>query len=43
MDNGPAGKSEEGKILKLNGEKIGEPIEVSILRKEDFDSYKGKV
>lgn len=41
MDNGPAAKSEEGKNLKLNGEKIGEPLEVSILREEDFENYKG--
>jgi len=42
MENGPAAKSEEGKTLKLNGEKIGEPLEISTLRKEDFEAYKGK-
>ncbi|XP_054258712.1 putative aminopeptidase W07G4.4 [Macrosteles quadrilineatus] len=41
MNNGPAAKSAEGKIFKEYGEKIGEPLEVSTLRKEDFDVYKG--
>lgn len=42
MDNGPARKDDEARKLHLCGEKIGDPVEVSIIRREDFDFHKGK-
>lgn len=42
MDNGPARASGHGLRLQEEGEKIGDPFEISILRKEDFDMHSGK-
>ncbi|XP_001656227.2 putative aminopeptidase W07G4.4 [Aedes aegypti] len=42
MDNGPAKASGHGLRLQSEGEKIGEPFEISNLRKEDFDMHSGK-
>uniref|UniRef100_A0A1B6FUJ2 Cytosol aminopeptidase domain-containing protein n=1 Tax=Cuerna arida TaxID=1464854 RepID=A0A1B6FUJ2_9HEMI len=39
-DNGPAAKAEEGQILKVNSEKIGEPLEARVLKKDDFGNFK---
>lgn len=41
MDNGPAQNDEEARQLHLCGEEIGDPVDVSIIRKEDFDFHKG--
>nr|XP_029712823.1 putative aminopeptidase W07G4.4 [Aedes albopictus]XP_029712824.1 putative aminopeptidase W07G4.4 [Aedes albopictus] len=42
MDNGPARASGHGQLLQEEGEKIGDPFEISILRKEDFEMHSGK-
>lgn len=42
MDNGPAHKDDEARKLHECGEKIGDPVEVSIIRREDFEFHKGK-
>ncbi|XP_058169775.1 putative aminopeptidase W07G4.4 [Anopheles ziemanni] len=42
MDNGPARTADHGLTLQREGENIGDPFEISILRKEDFDFHKGK-
>jgi len=42
MDNGPAHKSQEAAKFHESGEVIGDPVEVSVLRKEDFSFHKGK-
>ncbi|XP_055587779.1 putative aminopeptidase W07G4.4 [Uranotaenia lowii] len=42
MDNGPARAAGHGLRLQEEGEKIGDPFEISILRKEDFDAHCGK-
>lgn len=42
MDNGPARASGHGVRLQEEGEKIGDPFEISRLRKEDFDFHCGK-
>ncbi|XP_052865334.1 putative aminopeptidase W07G4.4 [Anopheles cruzii] len=42
MDNGPARAADHGLRLQREGEKVGDPFEVSVLRKEDFDFHKGK-
>lgn len=42
MDNGPAHKDDEARKLHLCGEAVGDPVDVSIIRKEDFDFHKGK-
>uniref|UniRef100_A0AAG5CNM1 Cytosol aminopeptidase domain-containing protein n=1 Tax=Anopheles atroparvus TaxID=41427 RepID=A0AAG5CNM1_ANOAO len=42
MDNGPARAADHGLTLQREGENIGDPFEISILRKEDFDFHKGK-
>ncbi|XP_055633218.1 putative aminopeptidase W07G4.4 [Toxorhynchites rutilus septentrionalis] len=42
MDNGPARAAGHGLRLQEQGEKIGDPFEISILRKEDFDFHCGK-
>ncbi|CAH1966056.1 unnamed protein product [Acanthoscelides obtectus] len=43
MDNGPAKKSNYGCQLQKASEDIGDPFEISNVRKEDFDTYKGKM
>lgn len=42
MDNGPARAADHGLTLQREGENVGDPFEISILRKEDFDFHKGK-
>lgn len=42
MDNGPARAAGHGRRLQQEGEKIGDPFEISTLRKEDFDFHVGK-
>ncbi|XP_055525785.1 putative aminopeptidase W07G4.4 [Wyeomyia smithii] len=42
MDNGPARATGHGQRLQEEGEKIGDPFEISILRKEDFDFHAGE-
>lgn len=42
MDNGPARAAGHGLRLQEEGEKIGDPFEISVLRKEDFDMHSGK-
>lgn len=42
MDNGPARAAGHGLRLQEEGEKIGDPFEISIVRKEDFDFHAGK-
>uniref|UniRef100_A0A8D8CU03 Aminopeptidase W07G4.4 n=1 Tax=Culex pipiens TaxID=7175 RepID=A0A8D8CU03_CULPI len=42
MDNGPARAAGHGRRLQEQGEVIGDPFEISILRKEDFDFHCGK-
>lgn len=42
MDNGPARVADHGLTLQREGEKYGDPFEISVLRKEDFDFHKGK-
>ncbi|XP_053685741.1 putative aminopeptidase W07G4.4 [Sabethes cyaneus] len=42
MDNGPARAAGHGQRLQEEGEKIGDPFEISILRKEDFDFHAGE-
>ncbi|XP_054258683.1 putative aminopeptidase W07G4.4 isoform X2 [Macrosteles quadrilineatus] len=42
MDNGPAHKNQNAAKFHEAGEQIGDPVEVSVLRKEDFDFHKGK-
>ncbi|XP_058463911.1 putative aminopeptidase W07G4.4 [Malaya genurostris] len=39
MDNGPARAAGHGLRLQEQAEKIGDPFEISILRKEDFDFH----
>ncbi|CAH1111176.1 unnamed protein product [Psylliodes chrysocephalus] len=41
MDNGPAKKNKTNERLQCAGDKIGDPFEVSTIRREDFSSYKG--
>ncbi|KAL3267844.1 hypothetical protein HHI36_006985 [Cryptolaemus montrouzieri] len=42
IDNGPAKKEKHAQKLQLMGEEISDPFEVSSLRREDFNSHKGK-
>lgn len=41
MDNGPAKKSGHAQKLQLASELIGDPFEISTIRREDFASHKG--
>ncbi|VEN36631.1 unnamed protein product [Callosobruchus maculatus] len=41
MDNGPARKSNYSAQLQKSSESIGDPFEVSTVRQEDFEAYKG--
>lgn len=43
VDNGPARASGHSERLKRISEEIGDPFEVSILRKEDFEFHRGKL
>ncbi|XP_044754296.1 putative aminopeptidase W07G4.4 isoform X2 [Coccinella septempunctata] len=42
IDNGPAKKEKHAQKLQLMGEEIGDPYEISVLRREDFDFVKGQ-
>lgn len=42
MDNGPARKAGNSMKLQQYSEEIGDPVEISVLRKEDFQFHKGK-
>jgi len=42
LDNGPAKKQKLSKKLQNEGEKWGDPFEISIVRKDDFDSIQPK-
>ncbi|XP_052902934.1 putative aminopeptidase W07G4.4 [Anopheles moucheti] len=42
MDNGPARAVDHGLQLQRAGEAVGDPFEISVLRREDFDFHKGK-
>lgn len=41
MDNGPARKSGHGLKIQQAGEAIGDPFEISILQREDFNFHRG--
>lgn len=41
MDNAPARNAKNSEKLKTASEKIGDPFEISTIRKEDFKSHKG--
>ncbi|KAF5305226.1 hypothetical protein FQR65_LT07765 [Abscondita terminalis] len=43
MDNGPARKAGNSMKLQKCSEEIGDPFEISVLRREDFQFHKGKV
>lgn len=43
MDNGPARKAGVSTKLQANGELIGDPMEISTIRREDVAYHKGKV
>lgn len=42
MDNGPALAAGHGLKLQHDGELFGDPFEISVVRKEDFDFHRGK-
>jgi leucyl aminopeptidase len=42
MDNGPAHRNETGVKLREASEMVGDMVEVSILRREDYDYHRGK-
>uniref|UniRef100_A0A182S575 Cytosol aminopeptidase domain-containing protein n=1 Tax=Anopheles funestus TaxID=62324 RepID=A0A182S575_ANOFN len=42
MDNGPARAVDHGLMLQRAGEVVGDPFEISVLRREDFNFHKGK-
>uniref|UniRef100_A0A182XK17 Cytosol aminopeptidase domain-containing protein n=1 Tax=Anopheles quadriannulatus TaxID=34691 RepID=A0A182XK17_ANOQN len=42
MDNGPARAANHGPELQRAGEVVGDPFEISVLRREDFDFHRGK-
>jgi leucyl aminopeptidase len=42
MDNGPAQKQTEGPKLREASEKVGDMVEVSLLRREDYDFHRGQ-
>lgn len=43
MDNGPAKKNNVSPKLAVAGETIGDMVDVSIVRREDYDTHRGKV
>lgn len=43
LDNGPARDSGHGLKLQQEGERIGNPFEISLLQKEDFSFHRGVV
>uniref|UniRef100_A0A182QX85 Cytosol aminopeptidase domain-containing protein n=1 Tax=Anopheles farauti TaxID=69004 RepID=A0A182QX85_9DIPT len=42
MDNGPARAVDHGLQLQRAGEAVGDPFEISVLRREDFTFHQGK-
>ena len=42
MSNGPARSLKIDHILEEAGSMIGDPYEISRIRKEDYENYKGK-
>jgi leucyl aminopeptidase len=42
MSNGPARELKIDHSLQQNGEAIGDPYEISRIRKEDYELHKGK-
>ncbi|XP_028654033.1 putative aminopeptidase W07G4.4 [Erpetoichthys calabaricus] len=42
MDNGPARKSRNAQQWQEVGDALGDPFEISTIRREDFDFHKGK-
>ncbi|XP_046667535.1 putative aminopeptidase W07G4.4 isoform X1 [Homalodisca vitripennis] len=42
MNNGPAHKDQEARKLQESGEAVGDPVDISRLRREDFTFHKGK-
>lgn len=43
MDNGPARKAGHSRKLQEVGEKIGDPFEISSIRRDDFHCHRGKM
>lgn len=43
MDNGPAKEADFAHALQKKADDIGDPFEVSTIRREDFDIHKGKM
>ncbi|XP_033633240.1 putative aminopeptidase W07G4.4 [Asterias rubens] len=42
LDNGPAQKESHAKTLQAAGDVMGDPFEISTLRREDYEFHKGK-
>uniref|UniRef100_A0A8C4QDD3 Zgc:152830 n=1 Tax=Eptatretus burgeri TaxID=7764 RepID=A0A8C4QDD3_EPTBU len=42
LDNGPARKTQTAQSVQKAGDQIGDPFEVSTIRREDFEFHKGK-
>jgi hypothetical protein len=42
MCNGPAKIAQVDKLLQHSGDLIGDPFEISTIRKEDYETHKGK-
>merc|ERR1719334_84644 len=42
MSNGPASKARVSQMVQDAGEDMAEPVEVSTIRREDYDFHKGK-
>jgi len=42
MDNGPAQRNQTGVKLREASESVGDMVEVSVLRREDYDYHRGK-
>jgi leucyl aminopeptidase len=42
MDNGPAHRNQSGPKLREASETVGDMVEVSVLRREDYDYHRGK-
>uniref|UniRef100_UPI00358F6852 putative aminopeptidase W07G4.4 n=1 Tax=Myxine glutinosa TaxID=7769 RepID=UPI00358F6852 len=42
LDNGPARKTQTAQSVQKAGDHIGDPFEVSTIRREDFEFHKGK-
>ncbi|XP_022110456.1 putative aminopeptidase W07G4.4 [Acanthaster planci] len=42
MDNGPAFKTKHAQALQAAGDEMGDPFEISTIRREDYEFHKGK-